>query len=583
MDNTNNYIYAGGKFLAKGSFGCVYKPALKCKDKPTRLDGYVSKIMGKNHAEIEIEEQKEIDKIDPNYYYHLKIGESCIPDMPDTQNDNRLTECNLMGRDLDTYANSRNIDKLQEDYRIVHIEDGGMGLDGWIKNMNNVKKFKDVKFCEMMLYNFTRIIYALDEFNRHKMGHFDLKTGNIVYNDKTNRFNLIDFGFLSAYDDFTTKIKNWGIDYWVNPIERAFVPHTKRENDDIFFNPIISMARSQLTFSDFVARKSHEYNYLKDRFRRYFTGYRYTFTTIYNIDDTSDIYFNQYGLNNWNNNHEISDQMAYDYIRYTRELIKDGKNDDQIKDTIQKMIISKLNTFSMSLVMTQLLSSMISQHRKGSNPEKILINYGNTGAFNKIFMNEIETISGYLSNFYKLMLKMNVPSFSNRISTSDALEYYITEIYQPIRQKYTLPHLDFMEARMKMQRTKKPIKQITMKKKQVQSDLVINPLTGRYVNKKGQVAKTLIKRGLISASKSAEQPKKLTKKCTPPKVLNPETNRCINKSSTTYKKINITRRSKTDDKTKTKKCPPGKILNLKTNRCVNKDGSIGKKLLTTAK
>lgn len=626
MDNTHNYIYNGGKFLAKGSFGCVYKPALKCKDNPKRLDGYVSKIMRKDHAEIEIEEQKEIDKIDPNYYYHLKIGESCIPDVPDKQNDNKLADCTLMGRDLNTYANSKNIDKLQEDYQIVHLEDGGMGLDEWMKNTNNVKKFKDVKFCETMLYNFTRIIYALDEFNQHKMGHFDIKAGNIVYNDKTNRFNLIDFGFLSAYNDFTKKIRNWGISYWVNPIERAFVPHTKIDNGDLFFNPILSMAKSQLTFSDFVDRKSTDFNHLKTIFKRYVTGYINVFVSKYSKDVMSGSYLNPYGVNSF---HEPSDQMVYDYIEYVRELVKDGKSDEQIKNTIQYMIISNLNTFSMSLVMTELLSKIISQHIKGVNAEKLIFNYGKNVAFNKIFMDEVDKISVFLGNFYRLLLKMNVPSFPKRISTSDALEYYINEIYQPIQKKYMLVQLDFMEARMKKkgsldmspmrltdtdlnisaentpemspykftasdldittsqsegvkrQIVKKPVKKITMKKKQAQKDLVFNPLTGRYVNKKGQVAKTLLKRGLISASKTSVSSKKLTKKCTPPKALNPETNRCINKSGTTYKKLRIKKPAKSAEKTK--KCPPTKILNPQTNRCVNKDGAIGSKLLKANK
>lgn len=630
MDNTNNYIHDGGKFLAKGSFGCVYKPALKCKDKPKRLDGYVSKIMRKDYAEIEIEEQKEIDKIDPNYYYHLRVGEVCIPDKPDKKNDNKLTNCDLHLQYLDEYVDRGRIDILQDNYRIVHIEDGGMGLDDWMIEMDNLKKLKNIKYCETMLYNFTRIIYALDELNRHTMGHFDIKMGNIVYNDKKNRFNLIDFGFISTYDEFIKKHKNWGVAYWVNPIERAFAPYTKRENDDLFFEAILIMAKGQFKFSDFVSRKSHEFNYLKKVFKRYFTGYRNTFTSKYNRD--GGIYFNPYGLDAF---HEPSDQMVYDYIEFTRELIKKGKSDKQIKETIQQMIISNLDTFSMSLVMTEMLSKMLSQHKKGLNAGKLLFDYGKDTATNGKLMKEIDTISGFLGNFYRLMLKMNVPSFPKRISTSDALEYYINEIYQPIRQKYMLVQLDFMEARMKKkgsldmspirltdtdlnisaentpemspykftasdldisasqsegvkrQSDKNPVKKLTMKKKQAQKDLVFNPLTGRYVNKKGQVAKTLLKRGLISASKSADQPRKSTKKCTPPKVLNPATNRCINKSGITYKKIRIKKQAKTADKpadkNKTKKCPPTKILNPQTNRCVNKDGAIGMKLLKANK
>lgn len=56
-----------------------------------------------------------------------------------------------------------------------------------------------------------------------------------------------------------------------------------------------------------------------------------------------------------------------------------------------------------------------------------------------------------------------------------------------------------------------------------------------------------------------------TKECLSGKVLNPQTNRCVNENG----KIGA----------KTKECPPDKVLNPKTNRCVSKTGKVGKALL----
>ena len=50
----------GGKVLASGGFGCVFSPALKCKNTKKREDGKISKLMTERHA---LEEYEEINNI----------------------------------------------------------------------------------------------------------------------------------------------------------------------------------------------------------------------------------------------------------------------------------------------------------------------------------------------------------------------------------------------------------------------------------------------------------------------------------------------------------------------------------------
>ena len=69
------------------------------------------------------------------------------------------------------------------------------------------------------------------------------------------------------------------------------------------------------------------------------------------------------------------------------------------------------------------------------------------------------------------------------------------------------------------------------------------------------------------------------KECPDGKILNPKTNRCVNKNGTTAKKILTNKKTNKIEK----ECPDGKILNPKTNRCVNKNGTIAKKLLLIKK
>jgi hypothetical protein len=75
--------------------------------------------------------------------------------------------------------------------------------------------------------------------------------------------------------------------------------------------------------------------------------------------------------------------------------------------------------------------------------------------------------------------------------------------------------------------------------------------------------------------KQNEPTDKPKKECPPGKILNPKTGRCINKpKEKTQKrrgrpKKNVEKPKESEEKPK-KECPPGKILNPKTGRCINK-------------
>lgn len=69
-------------------------------------------------------------------------------------------------------------------------------------------------------------------------------------------------------------------------------------------------------------------------------------------------------------------------------------------------------------------------------------------------------------------------------------------------------------------------------------------------------------------------------KCPPEKVLNPVTGRCVNRDGKIGKQL-LKDHVKVPEKKKNSlksKCPPEKILNPASGRCVNRDGKIGKRL-----
>jgi hypothetical protein len=89
------------KKIGEGSFGCVFKPSIKCKNGAIEYDIHnISKIMIDN----EIMKYKEIQKIDKEQKFHLSPY-TCIPD-DSWETKKAVIECgdgNKILRDYDNY------------------------------------------------------------------------------------------------------------------------------------------------------------------------------------------------------------------------------------------------------------------------------------------------------------------------------------------------------------------------------------------------------------------------------------------------------------------------------------------------
>jgi hypothetical protein len=91
---------------------------------------------------------------------------------------------------------------------------------------------------------------------------------------------------------------------------------------------------------------------------------------------------------------------------------------------------------------------------------------------------------------------------------------------------------------------------------------------------------TYIRKDLLESARVFEKTKvdKIKVECPSDKILNPKTGRCVNKTGKIGKDLLKTNVEKPKIILKNE-CPSDKILNPKTGRCVNKTGKIGKDLL----
>ena len=203
------------KFLAKGTYGCVYNPSFKCieKEKSRNKDlNIVGKIFKNEEDAIEEwNESMRVRSIDPHGKYFLYPEDIC----------DVTVETILMGtRDVSQcpYISTKFGSKQKQ----LLAKHGGITLLDHFKSLDNVS----LRRSEMlkMLMNLFKGIRLLDS---HDCAHQDIKVANIVVSTD-NKVKIIDFGLLmSASDGFYNSKTNFlffnkDIKYIINPPEYRF-------------------------------------------------------------------------------------------------------------------------------------------------------------------------------------------------------------------------------------------------------------------------------------------------------------------------------------------------------------------------
>lgn len=204
--------------IGEGSYGCVHKPSLLCKNTPKTLTykNKISKYILKKNANTEMKEYNTIHKADPNKYLYLGKPKKCSIDNTPS---NRLAIKRCRRYDVQKYLT---------DYLILVMEDGGLNLADFA---NEFSKRPDTpenrNKIELFLIEAQRILYGLTVFLEKDLVHHDLKAQNIVYNEEKNRINFIDFGLMTSRQgliESSKKSKNTNaIEHWSYPFELTYL------------------------------------------------------------------------------------------------------------------------------------------------------------------------------------------------------------------------------------------------------------------------------------------------------------------------------------------------------------------------
>jgi len=212
--------------IGEGTYGCVHKPSLKCKDSPNiSYDNKVSKLLRDKDAKKELKEYDKVRNADKNNEYYLGVPENCDVDIRNVFNLKSIQKCKI-GSDA-----IKNLTK----YQLLIMGDGGINLEDYTKKMRewSVSEMSE-ELCEKFLLESLRLFHGLKVFEEHGLVHHDLKPQNIVYNEKTNRLNFIDFGLMASRDKIIRQAKaskyDFALFHWSYPWEVEFINKTEFDN-----------------------------------------------------------------------------------------------------------------------------------------------------------------------------------------------------------------------------------------------------------------------------------------------------------------------------------------------------------------
>jgi serine/threonine protein kinase len=182
----------GGIPIFAGAQGCVFKPALKCKNQTRNYnDGNISKLGQKEGAEAEM---REYDKIKQylrqikNYKKYFSVqAELCEPDPLEPHDLVNFDDiCTNLQRVKITATNvNANLSQL----RMINMPDLGIDLKKWMEqtsfNAANLRQLND--------YISKLLIHAVVPMNQLGVIHNDLKSENVMI-DRDNNSRIIDWG-----------------------------------------------------------------------------------------------------------------------------------------------------------------------------------------------------------------------------------------------------------------------------------------------------------------------------------------------------------------------------------------------------
>lgn len=228
--------------IGEGTYGCVTKPSIKCKDKTSSsYDNKVSKIMRRDDALEEYNGMRELSKNKDIHKYIIPQPKICKPLINDIFHDT-VKKC----------ENEDFPDTKDEDFMILVLDDGGVSLKTLTEHFFDSFTDHDVN---VFLSKIHHLMKGLIYFNKKGIVHHDVAARNVVYNVKTGVIRFIDFGLLKHATTMikeSKQSKNKLAKIWKNfPPENGIANYIKFKSSGFEMDYDVFLARLVYTFDWF--------------------------------------------------------------------------------------------------------------------------------------------------------------------------------------------------------------------------------------------------------------------------------------------------------------------------------------------
>ena len=183
----------GGNIIASGGFGCIFKPALKCKSSLSRETNKITKLMTIKNA---TDEYKEIQKCKnilqkiPNYesYFLLNDFTLCEPDKLTKEDLDNYKQCKALNKKNITF---KNINNSLDQILALNMPYGGIDVEHFIQNYfvpSNI-----IYLNNSLIHLLVNGIIPMNNLNVY---HCDVKDSNVLiqFNKQGVNSRLIDWG-----------------------------------------------------------------------------------------------------------------------------------------------------------------------------------------------------------------------------------------------------------------------------------------------------------------------------------------------------------------------------------------------------
>ena len=204
-------LKSGGKYIGRGSYGCTFRPAIRCSTNTKREKNAVSKILNSPNADEEFKMAPTLSSIDPEQKYTLYPLKLCNPAFePSNLNENSELCSNIIRK---------------RTRKMILMSDGGVNLGNVLDRLPN-GKFNKLHLAFFM--GLMNIFMGLEHLHANDFVHLDIKATNIVSKIEKGKETTF-FGFMGN-PTYTTKLIDFGLSGLVKD---------KLQSDDTFGNYIV--------------------------------------------------------------------------------------------------------------------------------------------------------------------------------------------------------------------------------------------------------------------------------------------------------------------------------------------------------